>query len=454
MSASITLLGGAEEIGANCCVVNLDGTFVMVDAGLHPKRRDEAAFPDLAALGDTQCDMVVITHAHTDHMGALPYVLRKMPWMRPIMSHATRDLSHITLHNTGKLLRKEHPELLGNDVGEFYRGGTIDQLRMAFEAMPYDEVRTFRGYNGRSDVHLSLHWSGHILGSAGVRLECQGRSIMMTGDVNFSDQASIRAASLPRTHADVLLMECTNGATTDQLDRSLEEKRLGRFITNITSAGGSVLVPVFALGKTQEMLTVIYSLMRKGSIPQLPVFTAGMGVRINRVYDQYCYSEPVRHPGFEISDIPQIRINPEELEREAFMKSPGVVVVSSGMLNLRTLSWRLAMLFGRKPTFGIALVGYQDVDSPGYALQQSVLGEKFMFGNKQLRRTCALESFRFTAHARPDELLSYVEDVRPKTLVLNHGSPESCDAIALAVLDRLPGTRVIVPRQGATYSLW
>jgi cleavage and polyadenylation specificity factor subunit 3 len=454
MSATITVLGGAEEIGANCCVIDLDGTSVMVDAGLHPKRRDEGAFPDMKALGDKQCDVLVVTHAHTDHMGGVPYVLRKMPWMRPIMTHATRDLSQITLHNTGKLLRKEHRDLLSGEVEEFYRNETIDHLRMAFEAIPYDDVRTMRGFNGGSDVMLSLHWAGHLLGSAGVRMECQGRSVMMTGDVHFSDQASLRGATLPRTHADVLVMECTNGLANNLNERDTEEKRLASFITHVSSAGGSVLIPVFALGKTQELLTVLYSLMRKGSIPHMPIYTAGMGVRVNKVYDHYCYSEPVRHPGFEISDIPQIRINPEELEREAFFSSPSLVVVSSGMLNQRTLSWRLAIMFARRPTFGIALVGYQDIDAPGYSLQHSTHGQKFAFGNKHVRRSCALESFRFTAHARPEELVAYVDDVQPKTLVLNHGTAEACDAIALTVLDRHPGMRVIVPRQGASYTLW
>lgn len=454
MTATITVLGGAEEIGANCCVVDLDGTAVMVDAGLHPKRRDAGAFPDMQSLGDKQCDVLVVTHAHTDHMGGVPFVLRKMPWMRPLMTHATRDLSQITLHNTGKLLRKEHPEILSAEVEEFYRGATIDHLRMAFEAVPYNEVRSVRGYNGRSDVDLTLHWSGHILGSAGVRLECRGRSVMLTGDVNFTDQASIRGAQLPRTHADVLVMECTNGAATDLHDRHTEEQRLARFIAQVSSAGGSVLVPVFALGKTQEILTILHSLMRKGSIPHMPIYTAGMGVRISKVYDHYCYTEPVRHAGFEISDIPQERINPDELEREKFFSNPSLVVVSSGMLNQPTLSWRLAMMFARRPTFGIAIVGYQDVDSPGYALQNSAPGEKFVFGNKLLRRSCALESYRFTAHARPEELVAYVDDVKPSTLVLVHGSTEACDAIALDVLDRHPGMRVIVPRQGASYTLW
>lgn len=447
------ILGGAEEIGANSCYLNMAGTGILIDAGLHPRDRAERALPLLDALEHRQTDVLVVTHAHTDHLGGLPYVLRKLPHLRTVMTHATRDLSHDMLHNCAKLLKTDITRWFPKEALDYYKRDVIEMLRHDFEALPYSVPHVLRGFHGEHDVELSLHPAGHILGSASVQLSCNGLSILHTADIQFDHQSMMARAHVPRHHVDCLITEATNAFSDRPTDHANESKRLAQFITHVTNGNGSVLIPSFALGKTQEILRTLYTLMRKGSIPTVPIYTGGLGVKINKVYDQYCYTEPLRTPGFEVSDIPQERIRFESLFTNDYMRHPSIVVASSGMMSKGTTSYALATAWMQKPNFGIAVIGYQDPDSPGFGLLHSSPNRPFDFGGRTLQRSCMLDRFRFSAHASLEGLLGLIMDVRPSTLCIVHGEPEACDHLALCVRERLPGTRIIIPRLGRAYEI-
>lgn len=447
------MLGGAEEIGANCCYLNIDGTGIFVDAGLHPRDRTAKAFPDLEALEDRPTDILAVTHAHTDHIGALPFLLRRFPHLRTVMTHATRDLSHIMLPNGARLLKKGIADAVSKESLEFYDRAVIEQLRYSFEAVAYDEPLVFRGYTGKSDISMCMHWAGHILGSAGITLECMGKRILHTGDVQFENQTVIPKATLPRSHVDVLITEATNCATESMTPRPEESERLAVFINAVSERNGSILIPSFALGKMQELLVLLYGLMQKGAIPRLPIYTGGMGERINKIYDQYCYSDPMRRPGFEISDVPQEKIRRGELTNGPYMKTPSIVLASSGMVNEGTISHTLALQWIAKPNFGIAFIGYQDLSTPGHQLSVSKPKAPFDFGSARVTRTCEIERFRFSAHATREGLIALAEDVRPSTIVIMHGEMSACESLALELGERLPGARIVIPRAGVAYNI-
>jgi len=451
MTAELLMLGGAEEIGANCTYLDIDGTGILVDAGLHPKHRDARAFPAIDYLQQRPTDALLITHAHTDHLAGLPYVMRRMPHLRPIMTHATRDLSDIMLQNSARLLKTDISAWFSKDDLDFYNRETIEMLRRAFEAAPYAEAFPIRGYNGGSDVMTTFHWAGHILGSASVEFQCKGLRILHTGDIQFDHQTVISKSRAPRGHVDVLICEATNCLRDQPNNIPADAKRLGSYINMVTSRNGSVLIPSFALGKTQEILTLLYSLMRKGSIPHLPIWTGGMGVRINKIYDQYCYTEPMRVPGFEVSDIPQHRLNFETLFNDAYMKTPSIVVAPSGMMNRGTLSFALATRWMEKPSYGIAFIGFQDEESPGHQLLHSLPNKPFEFAGRTVKRSCAVERFRFSAHASLQGIIDFITDVRPTTLAIMHGEPDACDMLAMCIRERLPATRIVIPRVGVPY---
>lgn len=445
-------LGGVEEIGANSCYLYLDGTGIIIDAGLHPKIRDKNCFPVIDAIENHPVDYLILTHAHTDHIGAVPYVLKKYPHLKLIMTRATRDLVEIMLRDTAKILKSKAASELPSDMLSLYKPETLDLINSILEAYKYNEKISITGRAGRSETNVWLYASGHILGSASVRIENRSKSIFHTGDINFENQRIISAAKPPAIHVDSLITECTNAAA-DLPDYKSEMKRLAKFINEIVNENGSILIPAFALGKTQETLKILYDLMRKGSIPVLPIYTGGIGQRISIIYDKYCYSVPMMNPGFEVSDIPQIRIRYDELSSGDYFKEPGIVVTSNGMMQQGTVSYKLALKWFRLKNFGIAIVGYQDDNSPGWQLQRSEIDKEFEYGDKKVKRSCRLDTFRFTSHSSLSGIVDYISEVKPNQVFAVHGSEDSCENMCLSVQTVLPDCGTVIPILGKEYIL-
>lgn len=449
-----SVIGGAEEIGANCTYLNFGGNGLFIDAGLHPQKRDKYCFPDISVLTQKSLptDALIISHGHTDHIGAVPYVLHTLPHLRLCSTRPTRDIMQIMLQNTIRLLRINPPDrdYWHNDVLAGYSSDILEKIDLLIEAFPYKKSFSLQSAAASDAVNITFHDAGHIIGSAGIALECHGYSIFHTGDVQFDTQSLLPGASFPKHHCDLVFTEATNCAT-DPPERKKEIQRLAQYINETTEANGSVLLPAFALGKSQEILTILWQLMRKGSIPHLPIYSGGMTKNINAVYDRYCYSVPRVERGFEVNDIPQIPLLREELLQGNYLTTPSLVVATSGMMNKGTNSYELTREWLRKSNFSIAIVGWQDPQSPGALLSQSERHQEILWGNTKIRRQCRVEKFSFTAHARRENIIAWLSEVRPKTLVIMHGDSESCERLAYEVSLLLPSTRIILPRYGKIY---
>ncbi len=454
MSYYITFTGGTEEIGASSVYLYLDGTGIIIDAGLHPKYRDKRAFPLYDVIKDSPADLLLLTHAHTDHAGGIPYLLKYHPQLKIFSTLPTRDLLELVLKDTAKLLKGEITGAFPEEALAYYKREALDKIKLIAEGFKYGRTIDFCGNAGRQDVKITFYPSGHILGSAGVYIEAGGRSFLQTGDVNFSDQMLLPAAELPRHHIDCLVIESTNAGNPNLPDYQNEKKRLASFINKVVNENGSVLMPVFALGKTQEMLKLVYELMRGGSIPYLPVYTAGLGKKISKVYDRYNYTVPRIEEGLKLSDIPQERIEYDNLFTGKYFKEPSLVLVSSGMVNKGTLAYNLAERWMMYKNFGIAIVGYQDEDTPGYRLVKSEKGKQFIFGGKKAKRACMLDVFRFTSHASLGGLLGYISDVHPKRLFIVHGDANAAGNLALNVSRLFADIKISIPGTGKKYDLF
>ncbi|MBS1537138.1 MAG: MBL fold metallo-hydrolase [Bacteroidetes bacterium] len=454
MSNFVTFLGGVEEIGANSCFLNLDGTGIIIDTGLHPRLRNEKTFPTIFPIQNEDTDYILLTHAHNDHIGGLPYILKHFPHLKIISTHATREILEVMLQNTGKLLRVNPPDHIFSSELEYYKPNNIQEISSMVEGVKYSTPLELLGRQGNQPISVSFLNAGHILGSAGILLTINDKNIFHTGDVQFRNQALISKAVFPKHHLDCLICECTNGRTEDETpDYKQESKRLASFINNITNNNGSVLIPSFALGKTQEMLTVLYQLMRKAEIPTLPIYSGGISKKLSNIYDRYCYDGGRVSKGFEVEDIPQIPINHDELMTDSYFKSPSIVVASSGMMNAGTTSYKLAMKWMQRANFGIAFIGYQDDQTPGYAMLHSELKKNFQFGGQSLFRKCQIGKFRFSAHAGRSDLLDFILNASPKQLYLIHGDEDACSSLALTVMEHLPQTKVIIPTLAKRYQL-
>jgi Cft2 family RNA processing exonuclease len=459
MELEIQLLGGAEEIGANSCYLNIGGHGVIIDAGLHPRRRDSLALPNYDYVAEKPVDTFILTHAHTDHVGGLPYFMKRQPHARMIATRPTRDLIEVMLRNTIKLLKLDSTDDLPPDGLDFYDFKLLNKFGTVFEGFLYNqdirlaEEENFNGKITQRAVTLTLHDAAHIIGSAAAKFTIGGATIVHTGDIQLGKQSLLPGASLPLEHIDCLIMECTNGADENPRSYVEEKQRLADFINDITNRKGSVLLPTFALGKTQEVLKVVSNLMNSGKIPRLPIYTGGMSKRIGKIYDRYTHTVPRTEPGFELSSIPQVNVIYEKMMNEKFFNEPAIVIISSGMLNVGSPSHTLAQRWMEMENFGIGIMGYQDPSTPGYELLQSTKNEEFMMGGEATTRKCEVDRFRFSAHASREHLLNYVYTVKPKHLFLVHGDSAAAESIGAAVKKKLPETKVTIPTLGTSYKI-
>lgn len=449
----IVVLGGAEEIGANSTYISFGDCSVIIDAGSHPRNRDKSFAPDFTAIDDEIVSAFILTHAHTDHIGALPILAHQFPTAKIYSTEPTRDVTEIMLRNSSKLLHYGNTPLLVESFLERYKKQELDLLFLLMHIRKVGETFPIQSAIGTSEVQAKFFDAGHILGAAGVLLQSQQQSVFHTGDFLSENQYVMGSASFPNHHVDVLITECTNGFEATPTSRKQQEVDLANFINSVTNENGSVLIPTFSLGKMQEMLRLISILMQRNSIPTIPIVTGGMGRKICQLYDKYCYTGSRVNPGFEMADIPQERLPNKELLKGRFFKTPSIVLTTSGMLHSGTPSFKLALEWMKRPNFGIAIVGYQDPTCEGYALEQSVMGEEFMFGTMKVTRNCKLEKFRFSAHATKEHIVNLVHQQQPKNVLLVHGEYESCSEVALTLVKTGYEGNIIIPTQGQRYKL-
>lgn len=449
----LTILGGSEEIGANSCYLYFDGAGIIIDAGLHPKSRDEGAFPLFQEIADKPVDLLLITHAHTDHIGAIPYLLKYHPYAQIWMSEASRSISGLMLQDTTKILKSEVAKKFSAEMLSLYKPEVLERIDALIKGLKFNKKYEFAGMAGLEPLKISFYPSGHILGASSIMIEYKGKCLLHTGDINFTGQALIAGAKLPGHHIDALISESTN-ASSPPFDYSEEKKKLARFINDIVDKNGSVLMPSFALGKTQEVLKIVHSMMQSGKIPYLPIYTAGLSGKISNIYDKYCYYDGMKEPGFEVSDIPQNYIEYDRLFSGKYFREPSLVVVSGGMMHRGTLSYRLAGHWLKLANFGIAFTGYQSDDSPGYAILNSPPDEFFSVIGKKSKRSCDVASFRFSSHALPGDILKYVGETSPNKIFFIHGETESCENLAAQSQEILPNSKIFIPRLRKIYDIF
>lgn len=426
---TVTVLGGGGEVGANCFQISVDGQQILLDSGTHPKKDGRDALPAFSLLKRSP-DAVLISHGHVDHCGSVPYLAKQFPAVR---THATLPTTRIMdrmLHNSvvvmGTLARergiRDYPLYDHEDVN-FAMQGVRSHL---FDA-PFS-------LGTHTPVEVSFHQAGHVLGSASILMRTPGHTLFYTSDICESDQ-ELMGGYTPLNggvEVDTLMIEATHGATDESkvIPYAEEALRLGEAMNGVLRGGGTVLIPTFALGRTQEILNIIARLQEEGRIPSVPVYASGLGRAIYEIYDQfadYLAEDACLRPLDLFGRIGNVW-EPSVVER--LIGSPCIIVATSGMMLENTPSALIAQRMVQYNHHGIFFVGYLDHETPGYRLLHAGPGDEIQFQLGEAPVAIKLENirrFHFSAHAPRSALKNLVRRLNPKNVVYVHGDPDALD---------------------------
>lgn len=441
-SATLQFLGAARTVTGSKTLIEAGGTRVLVDAGLFQGLKDlRLRNWEPLPIEASSIDHVILTHAHIDHTGYLPRLVadgfKGKVWSTP----ATRDLCDFMLRDSAHLQEEEAEYANRRGFSKHKPALPLYSLRHAEQAVSlFHTLEAGERQALGPEIELLFHPAGHILGSAIVELAVkqngQKKRVVFSGDLGRYDSLLMRDPADMTDGADLLVMESTYG------NREHEDKdprpAIANLVKEIVASKGVLLIPAFAVGRTQEILLILRDGMKDGSIPRIPVhLDSPMAIDATETYCKYVDEQKVAHPHsggkgcayfFGQLELSQSVEDSKKLNR---MPGPRVIISASGMATggriVHHLKTRLPV-----PSTIVLFVGFQAPGTRGRTMMQGatevkIHGEMVPI-HAQIRQIDAL-----SAHADRSELVRWAKTFsahRPSKVFLTHGEPEAAESIA------------------------
>lgn len=431
-------LGGASAIGASALLLETAGRCVLLDAGIRLGASGGEVFPDLASLHRKTVDGYVLTHAHPDHWGALPRVLRRN--RAPILAtRATRDLvlAQARLGATDPsceipTIRPEEIELLEK---AFLTGEFLQPLR------PFGP-----------DLRITLYPAGHIPGAASILCESREGRIWISGDFTVRDSTLVPGVLLPLGRVDFAVLDATLG-TRPVINRGDEEAGLPELVAKALARGGHVLLPVAPLGRAQEILVLLKRAARRGQFAA-PVRVDGAAADLSDLLAE--------HPSFlrnelrrELRGEPLLQGVLERVQdRKAAMHGPPAVFVATGARLRDGAAAEYAAAFADSNRNTILLCDEEDEESHGPSILKKARGRspQLVVTDKVVPTQAAVEMYTLSMHADAKEALQTISKLIPRRTILVHGSSAARTSLASELL-RFTHTETEMPQEGEPVDL-
>ncbi len=457
--AKLTFLGAAGSVTGSKYLVEAAGKKLLVDCGLFQgtnelKDRNWKPLP----VDPKTIDYAVLTHAHLDHTGWLPVLVRD-GYRGPIFANpATIELTEILLRDSAHLQEEETEHARSKkysghaDPRSLYTPDDVDPVLKQLKAMPRSG-----GFDISPEFHVASFDAGHILGSSSLELTIRegGKKIVavFSGDIGRYGQPILKEPTTPPSNADVLICESTYGDREHQEGDPAE--LLAQTVNRVVKRGGSIVIPAFAIGRTQTFMYYLRQLEDQQRIPRLPVYVdSPMALSATDLYVKHQEDhdlEFVREEGSDGKGDP-LNVHEFHLTRSAEqskaisnVKTPCIIISASGMVSGgRVLHHMVQRLPDARNA--VILAGFQAEGTRGRALQE---GAKTLNIFGQAVAVCAeiVEMGQFSAHAGKSELLRWLAALPapPKQTYLTHGEPVAAQALQAAIQQKL-GWKAAVAR--------
>jgi Cft2 family RNA processing exonuclease len=452
----IVNLNPDTDIGASAWFVDIEGNRLLMDTGIHPKREGRDSLPLYSYIKDQDLDAIAISHCHHDHVGSLPVALRYFPHAHVLMSELSYFLVERVLHNSVNVMTRQRDEL-GIREYPLFSHDEVEEIAPLFQGFKYNREIDWAAFHkaraGLVSPTLEFFDAGHALGAAGLMVRGQKETLFYTGDVCFHDQTILKGARFEDVKADVLIMETTRGNRDlpPGVNRESEIERLSNSIQRVLDRRGSVLIPTFALGRTQEVLALLAVLTQQGKLKPQPIYIGGLGRVFTEIYDLESHRTHRQLPDLQLHEALDLTVLEHGQAEKMKLSGAGrLFVVTAGMMSENTAAYTLALRMIGDPHQAIFFVGYTDPDTPGGRLKAAKHGETFLFSPSggEVTKLCEIEDFDLTAHANRHDLLDFVGRVAPRTILLSHGEEDSRNWFEEQIRSRYPKTKIIQPKPG------
>ena len=451
MSISVTFLGAAQNVTGSSYAIEVEDTWVLVDCGLYQERelrpRNWKAFP----IPPARLKAVLLTHAHLDHCGLLPKLVRE-GFRGPVFcTPATSDIARIVLLDSAKIQEEDAHAKADRHAREGRQGPypetPLYTIHDAEAVLPLLTPVSYGDFvSVAPGINAVFNEAGHILGSALIKLDLRAtnleRTILFTGDLGRHHLPILRDPEVCRS-ADYVVIESTYG---DRIHESIKDipDMLARILNETRQAGGKTVIPAFAIERTQELIYYLGALLNAGKISRLPVFIdSPMAIKITEIFNHHAelFDEEtmalIRHKN-QPFELPGMKLTASVAESKAINKvqGPAVIIAGAGMCNAGRIKYHLVNTIS-SPENTILFVGYQ---------AEGTLGREILDGAKQVRilgrwypvKARVEQIHGLSAHADRDELLAWLMEFTqpPRHIFVTHGEAKAAVAFAEFVREK------------------
>ncbi|KAK7904335.1 hypothetical protein WMY93_016942 [Mugilogobius chulae] len=416
-------LGAGQEVGRSCIILEFKGRKIMLDCGIHPGLEGMDALPYIDLIDPAEIDLLLISHFHLDHCGALPWFLQKTSFKgRTFMTHATKAIYRWLLSDYVKVSNISADDML-------YTETDLEESMDKIETINFHEVKEVAG------IKFWCYHAGHVLGAAMFMIEIAGVKLLYTGDFSRQEDRHLMAAEIPSVKPDILIIESTYGTHIHE-KREEREARFCNTVHDIVNREGRCLIPVFALGRAQELLLILDEYWQNHpELHDIPIYYASsLAKKCMAVYQTY-----VNAMNDKIRKAININ-NPFVFKHISNLKSmdhfddigPSVVMASPGMMQ-SGLSRELFESWCTDKRNGVIIAGYCVEGTLAKHIMSEPEEITTMSGQK-LQLKMSVDYISFSAHTDYQQTSEFIRALKPPHVILVHGEQNEMARLKAALI--------------------
>ncbi|GIX65182.1 cleavage and polyadenylation specificity factor subunit 3 [Babesia caballi] len=464
---NITVLGAGCEVGRSCVFAERGSQNVLFDCGLHPALSGVGALPVFEAIDLAKVKVCLITHFHLDHCGAVPYLLSRTAFKgRILMTYATKAICHLLWTDYARMEQLQTVKSIfdragqtGEQGGSEQKEGLMDELicgsgLYTFEDVEYalEKIETIDFHEEKEidGIKIACYRAGHVLGACMFMVEMEGVRMLYTGDYSTELDRHVPCAELPPINAHVLICESTYGIRVHE-ERLQRERRFLRVVIDVVTRGGKCLLPVFALGRAQEILLILDEYWEANSnLQSVPIFyISPLAQKSLRVYETFVglcgeYVKECVYNGFNPFNFKFVKYARSLSDVMPYVHADGpcVVMTSPGMLQGGP-SLQIFEKIASDSRNGVVITGYTVKGTLADELRRDP--EVVDVGHKSVKRKCTVEQISFSAHADYNQTKEFIRKLSVPNVILVHGERNEMARMREKLTEEIQELSVFMP---------